>query len=192
MKYKILPDTATFLALSDLWSRIVATSDQIESLQTDVGATAIMVSPQVLAGGVNGFKMPDKPADWKTAYRHARQPVYFPRQMQRNRPLLDRIVAISAILPGSLNDIVGFKRQWKGLRQYTCPTVEFGADFHLMSVGEEADYTPNADMEELTVSEYKRLSALLGNENGPGTATATTPGQTDPGQGGTPPPVLFS
>lgn len=161
MKYKILPGTATFAALVGLQEKLIATNEQIEALQHEVGATAIMVDAHTLGGGVNGFKMSHKPDGWKVAWKHGLEPVYFPRSIPKNKLLLDWIAAIPKILPDELNTIVGFKKQWKGIRRYICPVVTFGPDFHLMRVSEDADYSPNADMVELTVSEYKRLVTTL-------------------------------
>lgn len=159
MKFKIDKGTETYQKITVLNDRINQVRHQIKDLNEEVGAEGAMTSSSHLAGFIAGFKFPQKPDGWKSASKS--YPIFFPKSIRKNTPLLERIAAIELIDFKVLNEIVGFKPQTycEGSTVKFIKSVGYALrdDYCLLSVSERAKFTPNADMVEILESEYLRL-----------------------------------
>jgi len=161
MKYKIVAGSSLFDQLTDLFKRLEQCRASTHAIADEFGAKQWLgSSKRPLAGGISGFMLDKMPEGWKRVSA-PNLSTFFPKSIPANKALLARISALPIIERDVLNEIVGFKEQWIGLTRYSSPGIKFGYDFHIMEVSEETKYTPIDGMEEITVSEYNRLKAII-------------------------------
>ncbi|MBD2700108.1 hypothetical protein IC229_05645 [Spirosoma sp. BT702] len=162
MKYIVLKGSETFEKLLAIRKRIDQSDAIARELVAEFGATEYLGGgSDYVAGNLQGLRLQQKPEGWKQVYANRHHNCFFPKSNKQNKPLLDRIAAIPKVSTSELNNCVGFKRQWVGLTRLNRIGAKWGDDFILVEISEEATYQPLADMEELTITEFKRLVAIL-------------------------------
>lgn len=154
MKFVIKKGSETFDKLSALQDEMHKVHQKTAAFVEKHGATRWM-STGSLAGGFRGIRLENKPADWKEVHYG----YYFPKKIKKNQEVLDKIYALPTLDNSAINSIIGFGgfQITNSMRVIHKPGFCFGTDYHLIEFPEDAEYTPNDDMEEITVSEYKRL-----------------------------------
>ncbi|RCR69438.1 hypothetical protein [Larkinella punicea] len=160
MRYIIKSGTELFSALWEFNHKINAIQKDCFALAKELGSESSQIAfvKGSAAGGITGFNFPEKPEGWKLTCEQNFESYYFPKQSKVNQPLIDRIQAIPLVMKDEINTLIGFKSQWSGLSYMRYVGVIWQPDFILIQIPEEADYSPAAGMEEITVSEHKRLS----------------------------------
>lgn len=165
MKYKILAGTDTFNKLLAIQKRMQEADGVIKALVAEFGAEEWLGNGYgYIAGDLIGIWFAQKPDGW-TEIRSKHRNFFCPKSsVKGNKPLLERIAAIPKVKTSELNECVGFKPQRVDLTQYNSIGVEWGSEFHLIEVPDDADYTPLDDIIEVLGSEYKRLKLQLEEE----------------------------
>lgn len=162
MKFKILKGTELFNKLKALQLKCQNANKAAFDLAGEFGSKEILPSPSinVIAGGLSGMKLDAPPAGWKLASKY-HYTTYYPKRTKANKDLIERIEALPKIKTEELNEIIGynpFNRSEDERRISFCPGVYWHyEDFILVSVAEYVEYTPVADMIEITVSEFNKL-----------------------------------
>ncbi|GAB4003101.1 hypothetical protein GCM10028807_62870 [Spirosoma daeguense] len=167
MKFKINKNTPTGQKITQLYINMQAYNIQACDLAEELGGgPSIATGGSSLGGGFIGVHFAECPKNWKLSYRTDDGNYYFPKAIKANRELINRIQALPTVSYHSLNEIVGFKGfQFVGQKIINRVGMVFGREFYLLSLYEGVDFTPNADMVELTYSEYKRLKEeIIGPE----------------------------
>jgi hypothetical protein len=166
MKFKIYRVTTIGKQLDELFDKMVSCRKEAINLIEELGAKEFCDAsgPFTLAGGIHGIRFPEKPKGWKLIAPKQFNDVYFPMDNNANRELLSRIKRLPTVMYDELNNILGFEEQeypnphGRGMVMCTHPYINTKGNVYLMSISEEARYTPKSSaIIEITVSEYKEL-----------------------------------
>lgn len=155
MKYKILKGTETFKQLWVLRKKMSEVDKASHKILKRFGADQYRSAFDVIAGGLSCLMLKECPKGWKSVNGG-----YFPkRNVKANAELLAEIDALPVIKKNDLNSLVGFEPQFIGNKYSYCVGMIWRKKYCLMEMNEGAKFKPNADMKEITVSEFNKLAA---------------------------------
>jgi hypothetical protein len=160
MKFKIPRGTDTFDRLMVLRTRIHAADEAAATLAEAHGMPLISGGFDCLGGGIKGFKLDVKPAN----FRCVAPGWYYPMETRvATRALVKAIHALPRVKRHVLAELLDYAPQTVrtpfGDKYSTHPGVIFGPEQCLLDVLEGAVFTPSGDLTEILESEYLALSA---------------------------------
>jgi hypothetical protein len=160
MKFIVRKGTETFDKLKNLVGVMQYCHEKAFDLIKELGYESWCAPRDFnsMAGGICGFIADKQPEGW----RKLDKDIYFPiRNRKANKELLERIENLPQVKSESLNEILHFSPQIVEHLYISRPAFIPSQDYFLISINEKADYEPLPDMEEITFSEYKRLTEQL-------------------------------
>ena len=169
MKFKVLKGTTLFNKLMVLRRDMIAAEQAAADLAAEFGSDTFIASRefQVIAGGLEGIMMDNKPATWVKAFPKHYPDVYIPAAGKpENRDILARIAALPVVRSHDYNTIIGFKPQEIRLEGKLTVTLVSNCSLalkegmFLIACNPNAEYEPVAGMTEILESEFKKLMAL--------------------------------
>lgn len=166
MRFKILKGTETYNSLTGLLDKMIAANNEAKTLAMSLGAKEWLLAtgPYAIAGGLSGLRFPERPKGWKKVFSKRYNDIYFPStHLKDNQGLIEKIWGLTIVNANDLNVIVGYVEQDiytdRGMIWSTYPGFSFKNDMFLLSLHEKAVYdNTNADIVEITMSEYKSLT----------------------------------
>lgn len=164
MMYRIDKGTPTFALVAALMARADACFQAAKVVVEEVGGLGKwFAAHDAAAGGISGIQFAKCPDGWK-GVRPYPNTYFFPKKtVKTNAPLLKRIHELPMVITEEFNAVVGFKPQFtEGLLHLRRPALFLRDDYALLKVHEEAKFAPNADMVEITMTEFQKLKG--GNE----------------------------
>lgn len=168
MKYKILKGTTLFTQLMVLAERCRQANQQASDLVVGLGFTdahfCLCDHPQSIAGGLSGIEIKGgQPKGWRAVLSEHYRDMYLPYARGGDTLAHAKIKALPVVSVEPLNELLSFHPQtYQGRdgrsRWTTHPAVDWTfAEYILISMDENVQYTPVADMVEITASEFKAL-----------------------------------
>jgi hypothetical protein len=168
MYYIVNNNTQLFQDLKSFQARLKASLADVRSLLSEYNAASASFSQDHLSGPPIGFKFElktDVPVKWKRVSISSTQTGYYmPKKCAATKDCIERMEAIPVLSVGELNKLVNFEHQFVEHAFLRRAGVLFGNEFCLVMVDDRATYKPASDMEEITITAFKRYEKAINDE----------------------------
>lgn len=162
MKYIIRKGTPLFEKLSEVKTKMNIAFEAAGKIIQRLGAVEYYqkYSPDIFYGGIDAIYFPNGNPDNKIfkAYKGGGNGynMFAPKIKSE---LYKEIEALPTIQNKEVNDLINFKQGFiRNTNRYLFrPSISFKEDMVLISVDEDKEYTPVADMEEIKAEEYYKF-----------------------------------
>ncbi len=148
----------TLYSLADTWHEYNQTAFK---WATEFGATRIRPGYWNMAGGLSVATFPTKaPRGWVKAGRKYEDDEYRPSNTLSGRDIAKAIEGLPKMTYDEFNKIIRYDPyKHEGDRITFHPAINWKKDFVLLEFPDHTPYKPISGMEEITVSEYRKLIA---------------------------------
>ncbi len=156
MRFKIHGNSDTYNKLSDWFKRTDDACPLTPSLAEEFGATSFVTVNQNLAGF--GFESRTPKEGWKYLDSKGDRTLHAPaKKNPQYAEIKERMNDVPFPKKNEINEIVGFKPQIRIGVWMANAGVEMHPNFALLILNENAEFKPNADMVELTTSQFNEF-----------------------------------